>query len=37
MGATVTPEDLERLRDRELRDAPGDGSDTVAARMEVGD
>jgi len=33
----MTPEDLERLRDRELRDAGEDATDTVATRAEVGD
>jgi len=28
-------DDLRRLRDRELRDAPGDGSETLAACVEV--
>lgn len=31
----MTPEDLERLRDRELRDAREDAADTVAVKMEV--
>ena len=30
-------DDLRRLRDRELRDAPGDASETLAARVEVGE
>jgi hypothetical protein len=33
----MTPDDLERLRDRELRDAREDAKNTVAARAEVGD
>lgn len=33
----MTPEDLERLRERELRDAGDDAIDTVATRAEVGE
>lgn len=33
----MTPEDLERIRERELRDAPDDAADTIAARAEVGE
>jgi len=33
----MTPEELERLRKRELRVAGEDATDTIAARMEVGD
>lgn len=33
----MTPEELERLRDRELRDARDDAADTVAVKMEVRD
>mgnify|MGYP006876381424 CR=1 FL=1 len=33
----MSVDDLERLRERELRKARGDAKDTVAARMEVSD
>lgn len=31
----MTPEELERLRDREIKDARDDAADTVAVKLEV--
>ena len=36
-ASTVSTEELERLRETELRDAPGDARDMVAAKAEVGE
>lgn len=33
----MSTEELERLREMELRDAPGDARDMVAAKAEVGE